>query len=262
MIDNMHVFEKLHMLIRCWRYRFKSEVHSIKYVRSLNSKDMTILDIGANRGIYSLYMSHVAGKKGKVIAFEAQPELEESLFKLKKSFNLDNLEIINLALSSSVGSMTLQRKFIGSGAASFNFYDQNDQDLDSIDIAVTTLDDFLESRNDNPINFIKCDVEGHEADVFYGAKQTLMRDMPTLLFECHQSEEQKGELFSFLTEIGYTGFFYHVEPKDHANIFKRGKGKYIHFTKHSEYDYCRPSVQHRNYVFFKDGEETQNKIFF
>jgi len=46
------------------------------------------------------------------------------------------------------------------------------------------------------------------------------------------------------------------------NIFKRSKGKYIHFTKHSEYDYCRPSVQHRNYVFMKDGEEKQNKIFF
>ena len=113
----MTILEKIHMILRCWRYRFKSEVHSINYVRSLKLKDMTMLDIGANRGIYSIYMSRVAGKKGKVIAFEAQPELKKSLSKLKKSFNLDNLEIINTALSSSAGSMTLQREFVGSGAA-------------------------------------------------------------------------------------------------------------------------------------------------
>ena len=186
----MTILEKIHMILRCWRYRFKSEVHSINYVRSLKLKDMTMLDIGANRGIYSIYMSRVAGKKGKVIAFEAQPELKKSLSKLKKSFNLDNLEIINTALSSSAGSMTLQREFVGSGAASFNFYDKSDQDLDSIDVTVMTLDDFLAIRAEKPIDFIKCDVEGHEADVFYGAKQTLIRDMPILLFECHRSEEE------------------------------------------------------------------------
>ena len=93
----MTILEKIHMILRCWRYRFKSEVHSINYVRSLKLKDMTMLDIGANRGIYSIYMSRVAGKKGKVIAFEAQPELKKSLFELRKSFNLDNLEIINTA---------------------------------------------------------------------------------------------------------------------------------------------------------------------
>ena len=249
----MTILQKLHMVLRCWRYRFKSEVHSIKYVRSLDLSDTTMLDIGSNKGIYSIYMSRAAGKNGKVIAFEAQPELKQFLTQVRSSFNLKNLEVVNTALSSECGTMTLQREFVGSGAASFNFYDQANHDLDSIEVAVITLDDFLDGRNERRISFIKCDVEGHEADVFYGAKKTLIKDMPTLLFECHRSEEEKGELFSFLTEIGYTGFFYHVEPKDHANIFKRGIGKYIHFSEYAKYDYCRPSVEHRNYVFIKDG---------
>ena len=45
-----------------------------------------MLDIGANRGIYSIYMSHSAGINGKVIAFEAQPELKEYLLNLPKQF--------------------------------------------------------------------------------------------------------------------------------------------------------------------------------
>ncbi len=256
----MTIFEKLHMIIRCWRYRFKSEVHSINYVRSLNLEDSVMLDIGANKGIYSIYMSRVAGQNGKVIAFEAQPELKKYLFDVKQTFALDNLEIVNTALSSVSGVMTLHRESIGSGAASFDFYDQLEKNIGSVEVNVTTLDDFLEQRDDHQIDFIKCDVEGHEANVFYGAKNTLVKDMPILLFECHRSEEEKGELFSFLAEIGYTGYFYHVEPEDHANIFKRGIGKYIHYSEYAKYGYCRSSVEHRNYIFVKEGMHPDDKL--
>ena len=53
--------------------------------------------------------------------------------------------------------------------------------------------------------------------------------MPILLFECHRSEEEKGDLFNYLVDLGYTGYFFHVTQKDHANIFRRGIGEYIHF---------------------------------
>ena len=249
----MFFFEKYRMILRCWRYRFKSEVASIRYVRNLVPGNTTMLDIGANRGIYSIYMSHSAGINGKVIAFEAQPELKEYLLKIKRYFSLNNLEIINSALSSNSGTMTLKREFIGSGSASFNFYDQEDSSIETLEVPTTTLDEFLNSRNDKPISFIKCDVEGHEAEVFYGAEKTLRKYMPTLLFECHRSEEEKGDLFFFLSGLGYTGFFYHVEPKDHANIFRRGRGQYIHYAKYADYEYCRPGVEHRNYIFVKEG---------
>ncbi len=250
----MNLLEKYRMIFRCWRYRFKSEVASIRYVRSLVPANTTMLDIGANRGIYSIYMSHSAGINGKVIAFEAQPELKEYLHAVKESFSLNNLEIVNMALSSESGVMALKRESVGSGSASFDFYG-NDKDIDSLEVPVITLDDFFESRNEESISFIKCDVEGHEANVFYGAEVTLKRYMPTLLIECHRSEEEKGDLFSFLSELGYTGFFYHVEPKDHANIFRRGRGQYIHYAKYADYEYCRPGVEHRNYFFVKKGSK-------
>ena len=250
----MYIIEKIKMIIRCWRYRFKSEVASIKYVRNLPKKDSIVLDIGANKGIYSIYMSRAIGDKGKVIAFEAQPELKAYLHKIKNAFSLDNLEIVNSALSSKPGEMTLKRDYVGSGSASLNFYDKDDNSREEIEIKAITLDDFLASVEKKPISFIKCDVEGHEADVFYGAKKTLIKYMPTLLFECHRSEEEKGDLFNYLVDLGYTGYFFHVTQKDHANIFRRGIGEYIHFSKHQEYEYCRPGVEHRNYYFVRKGD--------
>ena len=252
----MSIIEKIKMIIRCWRYRFKSEVASIRYVRKLLKKDSIVLDIGANKGIYSIYMSRAIGDKGKVIAFEAQPELENYLHRIKQAFSLKNLEIVNSALSSKPGTVFLKREYVGSGTASLNFYNEDDSHTEGIDIEAITLDDFLASRgeDDKPISFIKCDVEGHEADVFYGAKKTLIKYMPTLLFECHRSEEEKGDLFNYLVDLGYTGYFFHVTQKDHANIFRRGIGEYIHYSKHREYEYCRPGVEHRNYYFVRKGD--------
>ena len=75
----MSIIETIRMILRCWVYRFKSEVPSIKFVRNLDFSNTTMIDIGANKGIYSIYMSRAAGENGSVIAFEPQPELGEHL---------------------------------------------------------------------------------------------------------------------------------------------------------------------------------------
>ena len=48
---------------------------------------------------------------------------------------------------------------------------------------VTTLDDYCESARVGSCDFIKCDVEGAELEVFRGAARTLARHRPTILVE-------------------------------------------------------------------------------
>ena len=84
---------KLRMIHRCWRYRFKSEVPSIRLVLGADLKGRTLLDIGANRGVYSIYMSRAAGVSGKLVSFEPQPELVEHLRSVKRRFRLKNMTI-------------------------------------------------------------------------------------------------------------------------------------------------------------------------
>ena len=75
------------------------------------------MDIGANRGIYTYWMSKKVGDRGRVISFEPQPELGDFLQDLKKSFKLNNVEIQNKGLSDEEGKFDIFRGFVGSGGA-------------------------------------------------------------------------------------------------------------------------------------------------
>jgi FkbM family methyltransferase len=246
-------WDKLHMLHRCWRLRFKSEVPSIQYLRELPLCGSTVLDIGANKGVFSVYLSRAVGPRGKLIAFEAQPELGAHLNAVKQSFRLDNMTLVNQGLSSAPGILTMRRSEAGSGMASF--HKQADDTLEEIEIPVIALDEYAEQNDIGPVRFIKCDVESHELPVFMGGERLLRRDCPTLLFECHDSEADSGELFSFLLQLGYDGFFFYVSPNDHAGLLHKGRGEFVHFSKRADYDHVRPNVKHRNYVFVRKGSK-------
>lgn len=235
----MNILEKAHVVHRSWRYRLRHEKDSIKYVLGLNLDGTTVLDIGANKGIYTYWLSKKVGKNGKVIAFEPQPELGEYLNDLKKSFGISNATIINKGLSYEKGSLDLYRGKVGSGGARVAISQDDpirNQGLQKVKVEVTTLDSFLENKNEK-ISFIKCDVEGHELSVFKGGEATLRKNMPTILFECHHEEATSGELFSFLIDLGYSGFFIKND-------------KEIDFSRFAEFEY-ESNDNHRNYIFLK-----------
>ena len=137
----LSLIDKLHMRHRFARYRYKSEVPDIRYVLESKLEGKTLLDIGANKGIYCYYLSRKAGPQGKVFAFEAQPELGDHLQSVKESFNLNNLHIVNKGLSSEPGILKMGRTKIGSGGASFDY--KPDNHLEELDIPVITLDEFF-----------------------------------------------------------------------------------------------------------------------
>lgn len=245
---SLSLTETLHMRHRFWRCRFKSEAPSIRYLLQADFAGCTLLDIGANKGVFSYYMSYAAGPTGAVYAFEAQPELGPHLEAVRESFGLDNLHIVNKGLSSEPGTMTMRRVRAGSGTASFH---HGGEGLEEIEIPVTTLDAWLEEAGRPPVRFIKCDVEGHELEVFRGAEEALRRDGPILLFECHDSEARDGRLFGFLTGLGYDGAFFQVEPSDHSSLLHKTRGRYVHFSEFDRHPYARPGIRHRNYLFFR-----------
>lgn len=234
----MNILERAHVLHRSWRYRLRHEKDSIKYVLSLDLDGATVMDIGANKGIYTYWLSKKVGKMGRVHAFEPQPELGEYLNDLKSSFGIKNATIVNKGLSNEAGSLDLYRGKVGSGGARIPI-DQDDpirsQGLQKVKIEVTTLDSYLENK-DEKIKFIKCDVEGHELSVFKGGINTLKKYNPTILFECHHQEAKKGELFGFLTKLGYKGFFIY-------------KNKHIDYSEFDKYPYQKDTDEHRNYIF-------------
>ena len=240
MAKPLPIIQKMSAFHRIWRYRLNTEKESVGFLLKQNLQNQTAVDIGGNKGIYSYWMSKAVGEKGTVVVFEPQPELGGYLESLRQSFQLNNLTIVNKALSSSAGKQSLYRYKIGDGGASL--ISDPDEDRQSVEVEVSTFDSYFSDWNGPKIGFIKCDVEGNELEVFKGAKDKLLEDCPTLLFECHEKEAEKGELFSFLVSLGYDGFFFSGNKK-------------IHYSKFNEYSYSKPGVSHRNYIFVCKNKE-------
>jgi len=195
----------------------------------------TLVDAGASNGIYSYWMSKLAGPNGRVVAFEPQPECVTYLNKAKEKFRLDNLQIIPKGLSSSSGGKVLARDKPGDLGASIEWIGNRDEsEFEHLQIATTTLDEFFATSS--APSLIKCDVEGHELAVFTGGQKLLEQSHPTLLFECHHREATDGTLFRFLKELGYSGYFFE-------------SGKKYSVSECLEIPYERSKATFRNYVF-------------
>jgi FkbM family methyltransferase len=92
------------------------------------------------------------------------------------------------------------------GFATLNKKNQGEGNIRKI--KTRRLDDMLRKRNQR-VSFIKCDVEGHELEVFRGASDILKSDRPNLLVKIEQRhfEGPIKKRFEFFQENGYVGFF-------------------------------------------------------
>jgi FkbM family methyltransferase len=155
-----------------------------------------VCDIGANAGFYSLALSRIVGQGGNVFAFEPLPQ---NLRKLRRHLDLnkiDNVIVSPSALSDRIGSVAFE---IGdsdfTGRISSNA-------RGSLEVPMTTLDQFLVEQALADPAFLKIDVEGAEAKVLLGARELIARSHPTMLIAIHGAEAAHA-CFSILTGAGY-----------------------------------------------------------
>lgn len=224
-----------HFVIRCMRYRFRTESLQIKTVMRLNLDGATVLDIGANRGIYCFWLARAVGVSGRVVAFEPQPEMRDAIINLKRWFGWVNLKVLNLALSDRDGRGNLSRQKIGDGSASLEASRQLRGEV--IDVATMRMDDLPEETFAN-LKFIKCDVEGHEISVFLGGEQTIRRRRPVVQFESTVADGSASEIFRFFGRLGYSG------------VMLLG-GKYLPYSNPDQVPHYKFGLGgHRDFLFF------------
>ncbi|MEH2416539.1 FkbM family methyltransferase [Nostoc sp.] len=165
------------------------------------------IDIGANQGLYT----YVLAKFCSVVeAFEPQPWCAELIVEYSKQFKKD-INVYQSGLSSFNGTLTLKipvirgrmRNTLATGLASFS---EQDCEHNSIDVPISRLDDY----NFQDVVFIKIDVEGHERQVLEGARETILRERPTILIEIEQRHLDNisvQTVFNQIQELQYNGFF-------------------------------------------------------
>jgi FkbM family methyltransferase len=144
-----------------------------KFVERFLQPGMTVLDVGAYFGIYSLVASLRVGAGGRVIAFEPSPR---QMWKLRLNLRLNrcaNVRVENLALSSTEGEAEF---FVAiGGAEGFSGLRRPDvgAQVRSLRVRTAALDDYLREHSIEAVHFIKLDVEGGELDFFRGASKLL-----------------------------------------------------------------------------------------
>lgn len=169
-----------------------------------NARDKTVLDIGANIGNHSIFF---ANKFKNVYAFEPNPATYEVL-KINCTFVAEqkNITTVNVGLSDKEASLPfhINRSNIGGS----QIIDVNHESIkDAIQINVKTLDQLIEFK-DASVALIKIDVEGHELNVLKGAKDTILKNMPAILFEQSASEiiDGSSSVIKYLEDLGYEFF--------------------------------------------------------
>jgi FkbM family methyltransferase len=206
---------------RLYRYSFlKNGVFEPKTFELLDQHikpGQTVLDIGANIGIYSLYFSRQVGPNGKIIAFEPDKHTFSILKKNLEKNNCANVIPSNCALSNFDGVAhiglppDLENENLKYKDA-FNIVEQvkasdNNADPNSL-TEVRILDNYIQELGVTKVDLIKIDIEGAELLCFEGAVNILKTQRPVIIFEGDEERVKNFDynltkLLIFINNLGY-----------------------------------------------------------
>ncbi len=145
-----------------------------------------VVDIGANVGDYTKFLSDLVGPHGKVLAIEPIPRTFGILVACVKFLRLENVAAMNCAISDVDGLLEMEIPEYDEGHD--NFYQAHvveprlEKQGKRLAVESRRLDGIVEARS-KPLSFLKCDVEGHEFKCLQGALNVLDGDGPSCLIE-------------------------------------------------------------------------------
>ncbi len=150
-------------------------------------KEGIVIDIGANGGMHTIPLARALRGDGKVIAIEPEPKNFSVLRKNILLNKLKNVIPLNLACSDSKGECTFYLDKSGDGGHSL-IKDTPIKKRGEIRVKTDRLDNIIKILNLKRVDLIKVDVEGAESEVFRGAKKTLRKFHPKIIFEAWNGE--------------------------------------------------------------------------
>lgn len=210
---------------------FQKHIFENKFLKL--DKDFVIFDIGANVGLMSLQFAKEA-PEGKIFSFEPT---HYALERLKKNISLNaeigkNITVTNSFVSEkssdnpeilAYSSWKVNGKKDNSNHPVHLGTPKNTDGVPSI-----SLDDFTEKNSILKIDFIKIDTDGHEYEVFKGAKQAIKKYRPKIIFEIglYVMDEKNISFdfyFNYFNEMNY----FLVDTKSNQKIDLDNYKKYI-----------------------------------
>jgi len=227
----------------------------------------TVIDIGANVGLFAKYMYSINAKK--VILVEANPYLRESIETLLDDDNERSVLYMNpiykehtkIPFRFSMENTTIGSNYFGSD-------DPNYAQLTSvIECDTITLDDIFRDNNHERISLLKCDIEGGEYPFFESITDEQIKMVDKFMVEFHLNLNH--EIDPILEKLKRNDYEYEIilfemgrqvisdESVEHGVIFAKPK------NNNEDFDMENFSQnKEQNYIlnFFKNENPKRNKF--
>lgn len=180
------LIETIRYLARATKCRYRDHRAELDALLGALGPGDVAVDIGANKGAFLLALARRVGRAGRVLAIEPQPSLAAGLTRLMRSLRLPQVEVLELAASDRAGSFAMHVPPSGtSPGATLVGGAHVPGDWVTREVRTVPLDELLRGER-RRVGAIKIDVEGHEPAALRGAEATILRDHPTIVFECEE----------------------------------------------------------------------------
>ena len=159
----------------------------------------TVIDIGANIGMFSLYAA-VVGRAARVFSYEPFPESFRLLCGNAEQNRLDAIRAFRLAVAGDRGQRQL---YVGLGHGRNTLLGKPEQPC--ITVESVTLADVFERERIDRCDLLKLDCEGAEYEILLQASRSLLGRVDRVAMEYHQtaSPHALDELAQLIREEGF-----------------------------------------------------------
>jgi FkbM family methyltransferase len=186
---------------------------------------MTVLDIGANIGVYTRFLAELTGPNGRVIAFEPEPK---NFAILKRAVaGVPQVTAVHAAVAERSGTLTL---FVADDLNVDHHTYDGGEGRRGLDVPAIALDDYL--KPGERVDVVKMDIQGAELSALRGAGRVLTenRDVRMVLelwpYGLARAGTSARELLQFLERRGFryrlidgaNAASVGAKPDDYANL--------------------------------------------
>lgn len=219
-VDGLRIYHNGHRLLAPGLAMGWYEPELTQLFKKLAAPGMTVLDVGANIGFFTLQGARLVGRNGKVWAFEPIPEVNELLQKsVKENGFEDRVHVLAQAVSNTSGIVRLHinaaetvLSSLYEDAVAHQIHEVPGQNQ-SVDVPCTTLDAWAASHNWPRVDLVKVDVEGSEEAVLEGMVELSRKNRQMKLFIEFNSRTLRianatpEDFFAALHSCGFQRFF-------------------------------------------------------
>ena len=150
------------------------------------SRGDVIMDLGGNLGIVSVYLSRLAGPKGRVYVFEPD---EKNFGLLSQNLVLNRADNI-VPVKKGVWNRNGTLEFFSGGnyTSSFHKTDYIEKEKAKYNVkkvTVVKLDDAARELKVKKLDLLKIDIEGSEIQALEGGEKTIKKFKPEIIVETH-----------------------------------------------------------------------------